>query len=274
MRTILLPTDFSESSFNAALYAADLANKLHVPTIILYHSNTIPTRAAEWSILHEHTREILESFKQRMQPHIHKQTQIEIRTDELPVYVAIETITEQRKIDLIVMATTGKGTIERAIVGSNTVSVAKECSAPLLLIPKKAKFEEVKKLGFATDLKDVFITTPTETIGKFIELFNAQLAILNVSRSENTDPDASLELSALQLLFEKQQPEYHHIEAKDVVSGLMAFAIAHQIQLIAVVPKKHGFLEGIFHHGMTTDIAYHTYLPVLLLKPPSGEKLS
>lgn len=266
MKTILIPTDFSESSFNASVYAANLANKLHVPTLILYHSNTIPTNAIELSMLHEHTKEILESFKQRIQPYIHEKTQIDILTDELPLSVAIEEITEQHKVDLIVMATTRKSNMERAIVGSNTVSIAKECSAPLLLVPIEAKFEEVKKLVFATDLKDVHNTTPTEAIRKFIGLFKAQLVILNVSSSEDADIDASLEHSTLNRLFENEQPQYHHFKAKEVVSGIMEFALEHKIQVIAVAPKKHGFLESIFHHSTTNDIVYHTYLPVLLLK--------
>lgn len=271
MKTILIPTDFSESSFNASVYAANLATKLHVPTLILYHSNTPPTNAIELPMLHEHTREILESFKQRIRPYAHERTQIDIATDELPLSVAIEKITEQHKVDLIVMATTRKSNIERTIAGSNTVSVAKECSAPLLLIPIEAKFEEIKKLVFATDLKDVNNTTPAEAIRKFIELFKAQLIILNVSNSEETNIDASLEHSRLRVLFEKEQPKYYHFKAKEIVSGIMEFAIEHKIQLIAMAPKKHGFLERIFHHSMTNDIAYHTFLPVLILKQPIND---
>ncbi len=266
MKTIIVPTDFSESSFNAALYAANFTHRFHVSTIMLYHSNTAPTRATELSMLHEHTKDILESFKQRILPYVHDRTQIDIRTDELPVAAAIEKITARCKADLIVMGTTGKNNFEKTIEGSNTVTVAKECSAPLLLIPPKTKFEEIKKLGFATDLKDVSATTPVDAIRKFLTLFKARLSILNVSTSENPGAATQQELSTLQHFFEKEQPEYHQIKTKGVVGGLMKFAIENRIQLLAFVTKKHGFLESIFHHSMTSDIAYHTYLPVLLLK--------
>lgn len=265
MKAILIPTDFSESSFNAAVYAAKLSNMIHVSTLIIYHSSTIPSRATELPLLHEHTRELLESFKGKLASYIKRGISIDIHSDEFPLLAGIEMLAKRQSVDLIVMSTTGKSKVERVILGSNTITIAKECSIPVLLIPKAANFEEIKKLALASDLKDVDVSTPANFLKWFIEPLNAQLVIVNISTSEEPDSHTNIELSALKRMFEKEQPEYHHIRVSNVVNGLMNFAVSENIQLIAVAPKKHGFFD-IFHHSLTRDIAFHTYVPVLIVR--------
>lgn len=265
MKAILIPTDFSEASFNAALWAANLSNTIHVSTIILYHSNTISFRATELSLLREHTRDLLESFKMRIAPHIKKGTRIELFLNEYPLTDGITSLVEKHDVSLIVMSTTGKGRIERAIVGSNTLAIVKKSPVPVLLIPETARFEEIRKVALATDLNDVSKSTPSEAVKWFVHQLKAQLIIINVWTSEEPDPDINLELAELQRIFENEQPEYHYINVSNIKDGLLDFAISQQVQLIVIVGKKHSFLERLYRRSITKDFAFHTYLPVLIL---------
>ena len=42
MKTILVPTDFSDASLNAALYALGYAKQIDVKKIVFYHSYSAP----------------------------------------------------------------------------------------------------------------------------------------------------------------------------------------------------------------------------------------
>ncbi|WP_207423313.1 universal stress protein [Desertivirga brevis] len=265
MKAILIPTDFSESSFNAALWAANLTNTTHVSSIILYHSKTLPSRAAELPLLHEQTKDLLESFKKRLFPYVKKTTAIEFYLNEFLLPDGIMDLVERHDVDLVVMSTTGKGRIERAIVGSNTLNIIEKLPIPIILIPSTAKFAEIRKLALATDLNEVSKSTPTEAVKWIVNELKAQLIIVNVWSSEEPDPDVNAELAELQKMFEREQPEYHYINVSNVTEGLLDFAICQHVQLIAVIGKKHSFLERLYHRSVTKDFALHTYLPVLIL---------
>ncbi|WP_026897522.1 universal stress protein [Daejeonella oryzae] len=275
MRSMLVLTDFSDAALNAAYYAAALSHQLGTTCMFLYHSyrsspvNTympmsIPPEAIDTQ---KESLEHLNKLKDKLQVLVNKETVIQIRTDERPLVSAVNLLSEQQHIGLIVMGITGKSNLEQILIGSNAIKIAKESSVPLLIIPKDAKFESIKRVLFACDLKKVLKTTPVQTIKSFIHALGAKLFILNVADNQLVfNADNTEEQLKLHELWDSENAEYHYIDSEDTAEGIMKFADEHDIQLVITVPKKYGFFESLFHRTVTKKLSYHSHIPLLLLE--------
>ena len=158
--------------------------------------------------------------------------------------------------------------IERAIIGSNTITVAREITTPLLLVPHAANFEKIKKIVFATDLKDDLKKAVTD-IKAIVRKLGANLLILNIekSRKEQRNTDSATEQVRLHEMWDEEKPEYYFRENDDIGNGIIDFIKTHDVQLVIAVPKRHTFFESLFHKSVTKRLTYHSPIPLLLLQP-------
>lgn len=46
----------------------------------------------------------------------------------------------------------------------------------------------------------------------------------------------------------------------------MDFAEDEDVDLVITIPKKFGFFESLFKRSVTKKLAYHTEIPLLILK--------
>jgi nucleotide-binding universal stress UspA family protein len=276
IKNILMLTDFSEAAANAARYAAELIHQLGASRLILYHSYgfnpivmniklKIPVRSADAS---PKSKEQLEDLKNKLETLAGKKTKIEVYADDLPFLYGAQSVAEQQHAGLVVMGITGKSKLARILVGSNTVTMAKASAAPLLIVPQKAKFEKIRRVLFACDSKKLPVSTPVYAIKTFLHKLDAKLVILNMDHPDRDplDPDTIAGEAALHEQWDSEEPEYHHTDHKDVAKGIMQFADQHDTQLVITVPEKYGFFESLFHRSLTKKLAFHTHIPLLLLK--------
>jgi nucleotide-binding universal stress UspA family protein len=151
-------------------------------------------------------------------------------------------------------------------LGSNSLSVIGKVETPVFVIPPGATFKPYKKVGLATDLKDVVHNMPIEEIRELIKFFNADLHVLNVDYEKKHfttyTPQESMNLDTI---LSGLDPIYNFIENKDIDEGLAEFCAKNNIDLLITLPKKHEFLEKIFEKSHTRDLIYHTSVPVMCI---------
>lgn len=277
METILVLTDFSDAAFNAALYAAALTHQLGVSKLMLYHSYELdpPIETAvplfepiDVAALHGDSLEKLAELKDRIRTFIRDGASIDLLTDERPLMMAAEAISIEQRAGLVVMGITGKGRLEQVLIGSNSINIAKESSFPVLLIPSAARYEKIRRVVFACDLKNVSATTPVKEIKSLIHAFSAHLLVLNVDTEDQAHftPDTLTEQAVLHQLWDEEEPEYYYTSHDDIAEGIRQFTSEHDIQMVIAVPKKHGFFESIFARSMTDKLTFAITMPLLLIK--------
>ena len=152
-KNMLILTDFSDVALNAAMYAAALSRQLNVSNILLYYSDYIPSTIdipLQNAIRQEHewrkNEERLEGLQSKLELLTNGQTPVSIRIDERPLDLAVKELGETESIGLVVMGIKGKGRLERTLIGSNTITVAKICPLPLLVVPEEAIFAGISKV--------------------------------------------------------------------------------------------------------------------------------
>jgi nucleotide-binding universal stress UspA family protein len=272
MNTILTPTDFSPPSLNAVNYAADLAIATG-RNLMIVHILQLPTVYGEVPVaavtIDEQIASAEEGIK-NLQKQISLRTQgkLQIDTDVNAggsVLPEIENYCRSVDPSFVVMGSRGGSAVERMLLGSTVTTAIRNLSWPLIVVPSNATFRKLESIGFACDLKDVEETAPFEEIRTLVNLFKANLNIIHVNSDgdKNYAPGIIREAGVVQEMFEKLQPVYHFLNNVDIDKGLGEYAEKNNLDLLIVIPKKHGFINKLFHKSHAKQLINHSTVPVL-----------
>jgi nucleotide-binding universal stress UspA family protein len=272
MNTILAPTDFSATSLNAVNYAADLALATG-SDLMLLHIVQMPVVYGEVAVAAITIDEQIEDARKRIK---HLENQIYLRTEEkLLITIDINTggsviqeIDDYCKLvnpSFVVIGSQGGSAMEKMLLGSTATTAVKKLSWPLIVVPPKATFKKMSSIGFACDLKDVFETTPIGEIKTLVTLFKAKLHIIHVNAEGdgNYPPSLIREAAIAQEMFEKLNPVYHFLNNVDIDNGLEEYAEKNNLDLLIVIPKKHGLIDKLFHKSHAKRLISNAHVPVL-----------
>lgn len=275
MKKLLVPTDFSDTSKNAARYALQIAADLQNAKIILIHVSDKITGGSDGSPLTEDDddrRVILTNALQHMKDEltpVAPAVPIEFVTEKGSSLVdTLERYVRHRGIDLVIMGITGATRLEQVFMGSNALDMARESVVPVMIIPPDAKYRAIKNVVFTSDFKDVDQTVPQAPLKAVLDLFKPNLHIVNVDAEhyvELTD-----EYKAQRAIFEKMlvnyKPEFYFIRQFDFFDAISQFTSDKNIDLIVIVPRSQSFLGNLFKTSHTKKLAYHSHLPIVAIR--------
>jgi nucleotide-binding universal stress UspA family protein len=276
MKTILVPTDFSETAKNASLYAIDLAKQVKAKKIILYNTYQAPVSVGpdpmvpvlevfDLDTVKKANEENLQLLKFKFLAFCDKDIVIDTLCEFNMLAQGVEEICGRMDIDLIVMGITGGGAVEETVFGSNTVKVARTIKVPVIIVPAKANYTSVDKIALVTDFEKVNTSIPVEPIKKILQSTGAELNILHVEKSGNYNKDNAFESVEMDKLFTGFEPKYHFIHNQDFADAINDFVFEQQIDLVIIVPKKHGLFETIFKKSHTKHLAFHSNIPLMVV---------
>ncbi|NJL13727.1 MAG: universal stress protein [Microscillaceae bacterium] len=164
MKTILVPTDFSDPANNALSLAVQMAQKTQGEVILLNVIEPIKSYVAATDGMYIDAsveQKYLDYLKEnaQLQMDILKDkaefTQANIRTEVSlgTIFSAIQDKVSRESVDLIVMGTQGVSGLDEILIGSNTEKVVRTAPCPVLAVKEKRDLSEFKNLLFATSLK-------------------------------------------------------------------------------------------------------------------------
>jgi nucleotide-binding universal stress UspA family protein len=170
-------------------------------------------------------------------------------------------------IDLIVMGTTGSGSMINKLFGSNASKVLRYANKPVLVIPPQCRYVHPEKICLSTDFKfDNMASLSLMT--SIAKIFNSHIDILYV----NNDKEELIEAKQMKLSKELDEHlkdfkrEFHFIDNNRIEDGVNDFIDQKQPQLLCMIIKNYGFLESLFHKSVTKEMAMSGKIPLLTLK--------
>lgn len=275
MHTLLLPTDFSETAKNAALYAVSFAKQLGVKKIVVYNAyqqpivtdTTIaPVELIDFNELKKISAAGLEHFKEIVAGYQPGEIQIETVSEFAVLTSDINDICKQYNIDIVVMGVTGGGKLDETLIGSSAVDVAKQVTVPVIIVPPGGVFTTIKKVVFACDFKKVVESTPVKAIKQLLDETKAKLLVLNIDHdNKHFSAETPFESLLLDTLLYGYEPEYHFVDSTDFIEAIDGFAKEKEADLIITIPKKHGFFEKLFKESHTKQLAFHSHIPLMVI---------
>ena len=283
MKTILVATDFSKASKNAAYYALHLASPLKV-NIELCHAFALPSESPmlgqiSW-VLYEYP-ELVEENDKEMRKEVKDLEQKEnklLGDKAFPFHPSVDYLSDvgdtikvihdmasHKNTIMIVMGMTGAGSIKRFFLGSNSIQMIEKTKYPLLLVPEDHKYKPITKIAFTTDLNKKDVKTAQSLIN-FAKYFDAELLITHVVQSMN---DVTEDIN-----YEKKKEKfikdldgnfcYNCIYSENVDYGLDILK-NKDIDMLVMGHQHRGFFESFITSSHAVKQAAHLQIPLLII---------
>ena len=280
MKNILLPTDFSENSYNAIKYALQLFSEeectfylLNTYTPILYDNEYLVYSASQPTLTEIYKNNslkglnrILKRIKRNFPNEKHEFKRISsfnMLSDEIKEQV------REKQIDLVVMGTKGATNADEILLGTHTVHAIKKVKCPLLAIPAHFDYRPPKEILFPSDY-ETDLPQLLEIL-KGIATNNASVIhILHVYFGPSLTEEQEQRKKALGKMFKDNGHHFYSIADKSVPQAIYDFQEENDVDMLVMINNKHSFFENLLFRPVVNEIGFHVRVPFLVI--PSGKK--
>lgn len=275
MKTILVPTDFSEVANNATRYAIELSKQFDAKVIFFHAYHRYPLLSSLPLIFSDIELEkvYLEEIKAEEYRVKHECFCNQVQTESL-VYRGntidgILEVIKKNNVDCIVMGITGSSKIAEILIGSNAISVIKKTKIPVFIIPKDAKFKKIEKFIFVHNYDEPTPENVTEEIKMFCNKFKPEIIIYGKPELQGVENFKEVN-SFIDTEFAKSGAStINHIltfsKDGDQTEEINSFVEFYKADILAMMPDISKSFTKIFRSDNTTSMAFHTHLPLLIL---------
>ena len=277
MKSILLPTDFSNNSLNAIHYALELFRNerceffiLNVQKASSFVSDDLMTMQSSTTIYQnlietskKSIKKIITDVKKKYKSENHVYHSI---VDYDNFIDAVNQIIKAKKISLIVMGTKGATGAEKVIFGSNTVRVMQRCDCPVLAIPDNCKFKSLDKIAFTSNYLTLYKKEELKPLITLAEKFNSKIDVLHLTNGEHLTIGQENNRAFLDECFLNLNHEFINLAKKDLFETIEHYILYNDIDLLAMMSRKHSFLERLFTKHKVETFAFKVSIPFLVME--------
>ena len=266
MKKIIVPTDFSDNAQKALDLAVQMASKSDAQLLVFnaydlpYSQNVMTTSLLD--IMKSNSEEGLADIVKGLE---NKGVNFSTESRLGNPIRSVKDLVNREEADLVILGTRGASGIEEVLIGSNAASILHAVDCPVLAVPSVHQVDKVDKIVYACDLNTKGESAALEQLRVVAEMFDAEIMVLHVQ-----DPEAP-ELKVIngpyyEKAFEGRKVSFHIIDRGDSVEKtILKFAEVNKAGMLAMMARNYGFLQGLLHKSMTSQVAYHTSLPLLTL---------
>ncbi|HJU45876.1 MAG TPA: universal stress protein [Chitinophagaceae bacterium] len=273
MHTIIVPTDFSDTSKNAARFAVQVAAQVPDAQILLYNVFRRVLAGSDGSPLADEQdarKKIVLAALEHMKADLlaAASTTITCIAEEDGSFLdSLERLARHQKADIIIMGITGSTKLEQIFMGSNSLNMINRNVCPVMVVPPDATFKGVKNVLFATDMKEVDKSIPVKPLQSVINLFNPTVHVVNVDSDHYVEvtQEYKVERAKVEEILKDYKREFYFIRMFDFIDAISQFTKDKNIDVIITVPRKNSFLSSLFKTSHTEKLVYHSSVPLVAI---------
>ncbi|MFN6945931.1 MAG: universal stress protein, partial [Cytophagaceae bacterium] len=286
MKTILVPTDFSEYSNNALEVAKFIARKKNAVIKLLHviEEPYTPKFSATGDMVFEddmHKVYILK-LMEKTAKRLHKITEklksekyhceSDVTVDK--AYSGIISDIVNTEADLVVMGSQGSGNdFDDFFIGSTAEKVIRKSKAPVLTVKSKPGKVNFKNIIFASDFEED-IPHLFQRVVKFAEVFNSNLHFLRVN-TPGKFLSSTMSKKKMDDIVSKYGANKKHkavvYSDRSEEEGILNFANEVNADLIVLGTHGRTGFSQFFKSSIAEDVAGHSVRPVLTYNIPFEE---
>ncbi len=277
MKSILLPTDFSNNSMNAIQYALELFKGercefyiLNVQKASSFVSDDLMTMQSSTTI-YQNLIETAKTSIKKIIVDLRKKYETENHiyhslVDYDNFVDAINQVVKAKDICLVVMGTKGATGAEKVIFGSNTARVMQRCDCPVLAIPDNCKFNGLNKIAFTSNYLTYYKKEELKPLIKLAERYNSKIDVLHLTKGEHLTVGQENNRAFLDECMSNLKHEFINLANTDLFETVEHYILYHNIDLLAMMSRKHSFLERLFTKHNVETFAFKVSVPFLVMK--------
>ena len=270
---ILLPTDFSDNAWSAAVYALKLYADKECAFYFLHATKMRVSKMSNFSnkltkIMSENAKKDLAELKELAETanaNANHKFHTILSTDELQI--ALETAIKKHNVNLVVIGTKGATKAKELLLGSNTVrTINKIKSCPILIVPEEYDFVLPNQIAFATNFEREYGDKELRLLKNMATLYNSKIRAVCVKQEGDLNETQEYNCSMLETLLSDFDISCHFMPdyAKKTVE-INDFIEELDIDILAMVNYKHSFIENITKEPVIKKIGYHPIIPFLVI---------
>lgn len=265
MKTIIAGTDFTPSSVNACKYAALLAEKLNCKLTLfnMFEAPVIHSNVGLYGFSYASargnsqvkTRKVVEQL-QKLFPNV----EINMFVTNGAFKDELEDFVSSHKVEAAVMGLETKTRISKFIYGSHGVNVAGKIDTPVIIVPEKYKKHRLLKVLLAVDNTEKLYKNSLTGFERFLIETGAKVQLLHV-RTE----DEIMKPVISRIKINKKVMPIEVIKAIDIQEGVKKYCAKDNIDLVAIVSRRHSVFYNFFVESNTKKVAFTAKVPVLAI---------
>lgn len=268
MKTILVPTDFSEISMKALNVAVKLAkeNKAQIKLMTMVEFPALEFAVVDSAVFtkNDYNDNVINEARREIERLKEAHPEVKIIPIVKPEEEALTPAIVEEKTDLIVMGSTGASGWKEVISGSHAQYVVRYAECPVLVVKDNHKDFDLKKVLYVTDFSNT-------------EFIKEALGILHTESVQNNFLyiDTGMKYFNGKMLTEKadQLAQALHLEhfeftiynAATVERGIIEYAEEIEADLIVMYTHGRDGLERIFEGSVAEDVVNHSPIPVMTI---------
>lgn len=267
MKRIIVPTNFTDVSWQATLHALEYCKVFDVEMLII-HVYTNSNNALNANPI---------SINDSIDSEDEKMKELIIKIKKLQTYdsLTINTLCVGGKLstcinntlsnpgeDFIVMGTEGATNSIKKIIGTHANRVVNDVNAPILLIPTGFTFSLATPITCAIDFGSNILKEDINLLEKLVNTGNVSLfkVIHIVEGYEPSDKIIPLHQ------FENIKIDYDEIIGDNIPKLLEKYSRIVNSRLLVLVKKDRGFLENLFQTSILNTLTINANVPMLILR--------
>ncbi len=266
MAQILIPTDMSDGSRKAVLFALNTfdTGKDRFTLLLSIGDTPRPHLVPEFiQYVKRQAREELDAFIAKLRASLPgKQLDLRGVVENGSVFAVIQRFTQDNPVDMVVMGTRGEGGALRW--GSNAEVVARNASGPVIVVPPEWKEGPVGKILYADDREEV---TDLKTLLPLLRLakhYDAGIDFVHVSKEGMVrEPEPGSAGNAD--MFQGIKTSSATTMGTGVTENLARLVDDGGYGMLAILHRRLGWLDTLFHRSVAKRMALNTTVPLLVL---------
>lgn len=275
MKKILFPTDFSDVSKNAFIYALKLADAVQAEIITLHvYAMDSPAFLDVSLYLQEiYEYEELSEFE-NYKDEVPLLRNIAIANDlgHIPIsnvlmqgnlVTEVLKLSKDENIDFIVLGTKGATHLRHIFLGTTLTKIMEESKTTVLGVPENCEYKPIHKIVFTTKyhFEDIHALKKVHDLSRVLIAHIDCLHIKPPHKVHNDDFEADFKN-----VFNNADITFHSVLSDDVEGAILNFIQQNNINMMAVHIKHKGFFEKLFQVSLSKKLAVTINIPLLSVK--------
>ena len=266
MKHILIPVNFSDLSWKAALCAISMYQNPGVRFYLFYSETPDAYHSDQTAVSHRGAKN-LQRWLVKLKNIIKKgQVIIPLRW-EGSLIEDIRAAVYDNEINLIVLCTQYPNIFFDGVKGSRTRDIITRVKCPVLIVPRESKCCIPKQVVLLSDFNFKHRSQATTVISRFIRSAKAHLNILQLSKTDNALTNTqNTNKSFLETTLDQVLHSFHFVIDKTMDEALQSFVNMHQVDLVILFAKNINLSENLlFSPTLNQENDYHKNIPFLVV---------
>ncbi|MDF0717930.1 universal stress protein [Muricauda sp. 334s03] len=266
MLQILVPTDFSNNSYNALYYAARLFKDkectFHIVNVCSDENDPDREEAKVASA------ERLEALVHRLVRDVganndHFFEKVSLCSD-MTKGVAI--YAKEQKVDLTVIGNKAKEEIKHILFGNNAMQLVRELtSCPVLIVPMEIDFKKVDKIAFTSNYTNPIAEENVRALQFFSGLMDSVIVPMSIEENKDNGAARKNKTDFLGSISEKSSKEVSLPVFDGKVNTILEFVDLWNIDMLCMVYYPHHFFLEFIGKGIIKELNTKLKVPFLIL---------